>query len=162
MKAIIRVSVYHRPDTEKDLRETVDSMKEEHAGYYGTPCGASKGCGLTVDDHYQGWMTSGGNYLGVALTPRGDLLIKVEGFRHGIPWQFLPRDLKTYLERVHHKNHYGTITPFFIGIENYESRRPGILPWIATRDHSMIWGVRTPLPEVEKENMCPYCGYIYE
>jgi hypothetical protein len=84
---------------DSDVVEKIrEKMIEEHDGYYGTPCGASRviawdgrsyPCGYSEnsDGTTFRWVTSGGNLLEIRDSIL-DRSVVVIGRRHGIPWQF--------------------------------------------------------------------------
>jgi hypothetical protein len=123
------------------LDRTVKAMKAEHARYYGTPAGWRRGFGYQLYDMYHRWVTSGNNVLGIRLDPLGRIHIRVEGRRHGIPWGFLPLDVRKTMEKVficdgefHLRTNYGRV-------KWVKTMEPTLAPWQANNsDYPTEWG----------------------
>jgi len=124
MKAVM---TYHGPNPQAVFHETVFAMACEHSGYY-----LHHGSGFELQRYgYSGfsyltddggwaaciWETSACNKMRLEYTPSDDdgndrLVVKVEGRRHGIPWDFLHLPATSSLCVV-----------------AYETRTPAVFPW---------------------------------
>lgn len=151
MKCEIVLSGHGWPD---DLvGRTVQSMRDEHQGYYGKPCGArpldrsdprGPWCGYTAGELFHEWHTSGNNYLGIRRAPDGTIHVLVSGARHGIPWRFIPAEARNRMDRLVHIDedmHPAGEGHQFVEFRGYETREPELAPWETRSDHPTQWGV---------------------
>jgi hypothetical protein len=133
----------------------IESMKEEHAGYYGKPCGSGKGCGYIPGDLWHDWVTSGGNTLGVRTAPNGNTHIRVSGVRHGIPWRFIPVWAKRRMDRsVHIDDHMhppGEGHPA-VRFKDYKTQEPELAPWETRSNRPTQWPEAALSYILEKES----------
>lgn len=124
------------PDT---VARIIAAMEKEHRNYYGRPCGAGRGYGFVVDDLWQKWVTSGGNELMVRTSPNGDIRLRVLGVRHGIPWYFIPADIRELMERYLTSNGCLLSKTNFSEVVEYETSEPSLTPWATHSAHPTQW-----------------------
>jgi len=143
-KIIIKNDLWVQEDlgrtNEKIMAEIVSAMKKEHEGYYGTPAGSAarwRGCGF-LRSEWSSWTTSGGNRLLVRLDNIGDLHIFADGRRHGIPWRFLPWDLREYILTKSKKGDHWEMGPTY-SIFMYQTQCPDLPPWETVGDRPSQW-----------------------
>ncbi|RLG43973.1 MAG: hypothetical protein DRN81_05515 [Thermoproteota archaeon] len=141
MKA--RIVLYHlflQPMTAEEVRaEVVRAMREEHDGYYASHI--SGYTGHSAGPMHYTWTTSRGNKLSIRDQPNGLLEILVEGRRHGIPWRFVPQNIREKLDQtfritgkpIFRTQNFGTI-------EYIETQREDLLPWDTVGDRPSQFG----------------------